>query len=164
MLLECFHHEYVLDHVHHHSSSLKHQFQHTIWRIQYLDKPMNDFPSSYCFHLFSIFLKTAAAAAKSLQLCLTLCNPIDGSPPGSLSLGFSRQEYWSGLPFLFPMHTCMLSHFSRVQFCATLWTAAHQAPLSTGFSRQEHWSGLPFPSPINGIKIDCMNTISVKVT
>ena len=40
----------------------------------------------------------AAAAAKSLQSCLTLCDPIDGSPPGSLSLGFSRQEQWSGLP------------------------------------------------------------------
>ena len=38
------------------------------------------------------------------------------------------------------------SRFSRVRLCATLWTAAHQAPLSTGFSRQEYWSGLPFPS------------------
>ena len=45
-----------------------------------------------------------AAAAKSLQLCLTLCDPIDGSPPGSPSLGFSRQEHWSGLPFPSPMH------------------------------------------------------------
>ena len=43
----------------------------------------------------------------------------------------------------------LLSHFSRVQLCATPWTAAHQAPLSLGFSRQEHWSGLPFPSPIH---------------
>ena len=41
-----------------------------------------------------------AAAAKSLQSCPTLCDPIDGSPPGSPSLGFSRQEHWSGLPFL----------------------------------------------------------------
>ena len=46
----------------------------------------------------------AVAVAKSLQLCLTLCDPIDGSPPGSPSLGFSRQEHWSGLPFPFPMH------------------------------------------------------------
>ena len=46
----------------------------------------------------------AAAAAKSLQWCPTLCDPIDGSPPGSLSLGFSRQEHWSGLPFPSPMH------------------------------------------------------------
>ena len=47
---------------------------------------------------------SAAAAAKSCQLCPTLCDPIDGSPPGSLSLGFSREEYWSGLLFPFPMH------------------------------------------------------------
>ena len=45
------------------------------------------------------------------------------------------------------MHACMLSCFSCVQLCVTLWTAAHQATPSTGFSRQEYWSGLPFPSP-----------------
>ena len=44
------------------------------------------------------------AAAKPLQSCPTLCNPIYGSPPGSPSLGFSRQEHWSGLPFPFPMY------------------------------------------------------------
>ena len=44
----------------------------------------------------------AAAAAKSLQLCPTLCDPIDGSAPGSPSLGFSRQEHWIGLPFSSP--------------------------------------------------------------
>ena len=51
------------------------------------------------------------------------------------------------MPFPSPMHACMLSHFSRVQLCATPWTAVHQASLSTGFSKQEYWSGLPFPSP-----------------
>ena len=66
-----------------------------------------------------------------------------------LSMGFSRQEHWSGLPFPSPMHACMLSCFSRVWLCATLWIAAHQAPPSIGFSRQEYWSGLPFPSPKN---------------
>ena len=45
-----------------------------------------------------------AAAAKSLQSCLTLCDSIDGSPPGSPSPGFSRQEHWSGLPFPSPKH------------------------------------------------------------
>ena len=45
-----------------------------------------------------------AAAAKSHQSCPTLCNPIDGSQPGSPSLGFSRQEHLSGLPFPSPMH------------------------------------------------------------
>ena len=49
-------------------------------------------------------ITAAAAAAKALQLCPTLCDAIDGSPPGSLSLGFSRQEHWSGSPFPSPMH------------------------------------------------------------
>ena len=46
----------------------------------------------------------AAAAAKSLQSCPTLCDPIDGSSQAPPSLGFSRQEHWSGLPFPSPMH------------------------------------------------------------
>ena len=87
------------------------------------------------------------AAAKSHQLCPTLCNSIDGSPSGSPVPGISRQEHWSGFPFPSPMHACMLSWFSCVQLCATPWAAAHQAPLFLGFSRQEHWSGLPLPSP-----------------
>ena len=48
--------------------------------------------------------KCSAAAAKLLQLCPTLCNPVDGSLQGSPSLGFSRQEHWSGVPFPSPMH------------------------------------------------------------
>ena len=48
--------------------------------------------------------KTEAAAAKSLQLCPTLCEPLDGTPPGSPSLGFSRQKHRSGLPSRSPMH------------------------------------------------------------
>ena len=55
----------------------------------------------------------AAAAAKSLQSYPTLCNPIDGSPPGSPSLGFSRQEHWSGLPFPSPMHESEKWKWSR---------------------------------------------------
>ena len=43
--------------------------------------------------------------------------------------------------------TILPSRFSRVQLCATPWTAAYQASLAMGFSRQEHWSGLPFSSP-----------------
>ena len=47
----------------------------------------------------ALLMNSAAASAKSIQLCPTMCDPIDGSPPGSPSLGFSRQEHWSGLPF-----------------------------------------------------------------
>jgi len=46
----------------------------------------------------------AAAAAKSLQSCPTLYDPTDGSHQAPLSLGFSRQEHWSGLPFPSPVH------------------------------------------------------------
>ena len=57
------------------------------------------------------------AAAKSLQSCLTLCDPIDDSPQGSPSLGFSRQEHWSGLPFPSQMHE---SESEDAQSCLTL--------------------------------------------
>ena len=69
----------------------------------------------------------------------------------SPSLGFSRQEHWSGLPFpsfsawKWKVKVKLLSH---VWLLATLWTAAYQAPLSLGFSRQEYWSGVPLPSPL----------------
>ena len=71
------------------------------------------------------------------------------APP---SLGFSRQEYWSGLPFPSPVHESekwkvKVKLLSHIQFLATPWTAAYQAPPSMGFSRQEYWSGLPLPSP-----------------
>ena len=39
------------------------------------------------------------AAAKSLQSCPALCDPVDYSPPAILSMGFSMREYWSRLPF-----------------------------------------------------------------
>ena len=58
-------------------------------------------------------LAAAAAAAKSLQSCPTLCDPIDGSQPGFPSLGFSRQEHWSGMPFPSPMHESEKWKWSR---------------------------------------------------
>ena len=68
------------------------------------------------------------------------------APP---SLGFSRQEHWSRLPFPSPVHESEKWKWSHsvVSNSVTLWTAAYQAPLSMGFSRQEYWSGLPLPSP-----------------
>ena len=79
--------------------------------------------------------------AKSLQSCPTLCDPIDGSLPGSSAHGFSRQEYWSGVPLPSPS-----SVTSGVQLFVTPQTVARQAPLSMAVSRQEYWSGLPFSS------------------
>ena len=70
---------------------------------------------------------------------------MDCSPPGCPSLGFSRQEHWSGLPFPSPVHEREKWKWSRSveSDSAAPWTAAHQAPPSMGFSRQEYWSGVP---------------------
>ena len=94
---------------------------------------------------------TAAAAAKSLQLCLTLCDPIDGSPPGSPVPGIlqARTLEWVAISFSNAWKwKVKVKSLSHVRPSATSWTAAFQAPLSMGFSRQEYWSGLPLPSPI----------------
>ena len=58
-------------------------------------------------------LSQAAAAAKSLQSCPTLCDPIDGSPPGSPVPGILQAEHWSGLPFPSPMHESEKWEWSR---------------------------------------------------
>ena len=107
----------------------------------------------------------AAAAAKSLQSRLTLCDTIDGSHQAPPSLGFSRQEYWSRLPFPSPMHESEKSKWSRSvsgRLFATPWTAAFQAPPSMGFSRQEYWSGVPLPSPGGGRERDKLE-VGIKI-
>ena len=93
----------------------------------------------------------AAAAAKSLQSCPTLCDPIDGSPPGSPIPGIlkARTLEWVAIAFSSAWKwKVKVKSLSRVWLLATPCTAAHQAPPSKGFSRQEYWSGLPLPSPI----------------
>ena len=92
----------------------------------------------------------AAAAAKSLHLCPTLCDPIDGSPPGSPVPGIlqARTLEWVAISFSNAWKwKVKVKSLSRIRLFATPWTAAHQAPLSVGFSRQEYWSGVPLPSP-----------------
>ena len=89
-------------------------------------------------------------AAKLLQSCLTLCDPIDGSPAGSSVPGIlqARILEWVAISFSNAWKwKVKLKSFSHVQLLASPWTVAHQAPLSMRFSRQEHWSGLPLPSP-----------------
>ena len=91
------------------------------------------------------------ATAKSLQSCPTLCDPIDGSPPGSpvpailqarvlewVAISFSKAWKWK----------LKVKLLSRVRLLATPWTAAYQAPPPMGFSRQEYWSRVPLPSPL----------------
>ena len=89
----------------------------------------------------------AAAAAKSLQSCPTLCDPIDGLLPGSPVPGIlqARTLEW-GCHFLLQCMKVKVKPLSRVRLLATSWTAAYQAALSMGFSRQEYWSGMPLPS------------------
>ena len=90
--------------------------------------------------------EAAAAAAKSLQSCPTLCDLIYGSPPGSPVPGIlqARKLEWVAISF---SKALKVKSLSRVQLLATSWTVAYQAPLSMGFSRQEYWSGVPLPSP-----------------
>ena len=101
-------------------------------------------------HALLDILTAAAAAAKSLQLCPTLCDPIDGSPPGSPVPGIlqARILEWVAISFSNAWKwKVKVKSLSRVQLLATPWTAAYQAPPSMGFSRQEYWSGVPLPSP-----------------
>ena len=101
----------------------------------------------WCFNRF--------AAAKSLQSCPTLCDPIDCSPPGPAIPGIlqARTLEWfaisSSNAWKWKVKVKLLS---LVWLLATPWTAAYQAPLSMGFSRQEYWSGVPLPSPLIGLE------------
>ena len=88
----------------------------------------------------------AAAAAKSRQSCLTLCDPIDGSPPGSCPWDFPGKNTGVGCHFLLQCRKGKVKSLSRVRLFVTPWTIAYQAPPSMGFPRQEYWSGLPLPS------------------
>ena len=96
-------------------------------------------------------MSSAAPATKSLQSCLTLWDPTDGSPPGSPVPGVlqARTLEWVAISFSNAWKgKVKVNSLSRVRLLATPWTAAHQAPPSMGFSRQEYWSGLPLPFPI----------------
>ena len=93
------------------------------------------------------------AAAKSLQSCLTQCDPIDGSPPGSPVPGIlqARTLEWFAISFFNAWKwKVKMKSLSRVWPSAAPWTAAYQASPSMGFSRQDYWSGVPLPSPVLG--------------
>ena len=110
-------------------------------RTKWLNKNHNDVSMQYLGHIYTA---AATAAAKSLQLCPTPCDPIDGSPPGSPVPGIlqARTLEWVAISF---SNACKwkvkVRSLSRVWLLATPWTAAYQAPPSMGFSRQEYWSG-----------------------
>ena len=92
-----------------------------------------------------------AAAAKSLQSCLNLCNPIDGRAPGSSVPGILQARILEWVAIFFSSAwkwKVKVKSLRRVQLFATPWAVAYQAPLSMGFPRQEYWSGVPLPSPM----------------
>ena len=93
-------------------------------------------------------LVITAKSAKSLQSCSTLCDPIDGSPPGSPIPGIlqARTLEWVAISFSNAWKwEVKVKSLSRIWLLATPWTAAYQVPLPMGFSRQEYWSGVPLP-------------------
>ena len=105
----------------------------------------------FLFIFCSMLYVAAAAAAKSLQLCSTLWDPIDGSPPGSPIPGIlqARTLEWVAISSSNAWQwKVTVKSLSRVRLLATPWIAAHQAPPSMGFSRQEYWSGWSLPSPM----------------
>ena len=106
-------------------------------------------PPSICM-IDSAAAAAAAAAAKSLQLCPTLCDPIDGSPTGSPVPGMlqARTLEWVAISFSNAWKWKVKGKLlSCVWLFTTPRTAAYQAPPSMGFSRQEYWSGVPLPFP-----------------
>ena len=105
---------------------------------------------SRSFHKPLILVYQRAAAAKSLQSCPTLCDPLDGRPPDFHIPGIlqARALEWVAISFSNAWKwKVKVKSLSHVQLFATPWTAAYQAPPSMGFSRQEYWSGVPLPSP-----------------
>ena len=105
---------------------------------------------------YKAYNNTAAAAAKSLQSCLTLCDPRDSSPLGSSVPGIlqARTLEWVAISFSNAWKwKVKVKSLSRSQLLVIPWTAAYQAPPSIGFSRQDYWSGVPLPSPTTTLNI-----------
>ena len=103
--------------------------------------------------------RNAAAAAKSLHSCPTLCDPIDGSPPGSPVPGIlqARTLEWVAISFSNAWKwKVKVKSLSGVWLLVTPWTAAYQAPLSMELSRQEYWSRVPLPSLMTELALSKM--------
>ena len=111
-------------------------------------------PLTYVWHswpLNNAWVMTPAAAAKSLHSSPTLCDPIDGSPPGSPIPGILQARTLEWVAISFPnawKWKVKVTSLGHVRLFVTPWTAAPQVPLPMGFSRQEYWSGVPLPSPM----------------
>ena len=123
-------------------------FSHIMWSVnKYHFISPSDVNDFYFFFLPNF--SAVAAAAKLLQSCPTLCDPIDGGLPGSPVAGIlqARTLEWVVISFSNARKwKVKVKSLSPVRLLETPWTAAHQAPLSMGFARQEYWSGVPLPS------------------
>ena len=145
---------YLFSCLHAHKQTQKHPLYVFINLYTKLHFFCGNYPSSILFfktHYTSNKEDVIYTLAKLLQSCLTLCDPIDGSPPGSPVPGIlqARTLEWVAISFSNAWKwKVKVKSLSRVWLLATPWTAAHQAPLSMGFSKQEYWSGVPLPSPI----------------
>ena len=117
-----------------------------VWFLSFV----RQWPEEGVFEVISALIGDSTAAAKSLQLCPTLCDPIDGSLQASPVPGIlqARTLEWVAISFSNAWKWKMkVKSLSRVRLFVTPWTAAYQAPPSMGLSRQEYWSGVPSPSP-----------------
>ena len=148
--------------------SLKHHywgFQGT-WALQTLPPTLSVVPER-APHTYS------AATAKSLQSCLTLCDPIDGSPWGSPIPGILQASTleWVDISFSSTWKwKVKVKSLSRVRLCATPWTVAHQAPPSMGFfqARVLGWGAIAFsmnvPFQINILDVTWSENLTVCFT
>ena len=109
--------------------------------------------------------------AKSFQSCPTLCDPIDGSPPGSpvprilqvrtlewVAISFSNAWKWKAKVKSLSHARLFMTPWTEARLFMTPWTEAYQAPPSMGFSRQEYWSGVLLPSLADYCKLHQMVT------
>ena len=149
-------------------------FWHGVWVIPHLSLPLptqvQDFTilsrlwkknlNVKCL-LFNLYIYIYFLMPLLLLLLLSrfsrvrLCDPIDGSSPGSPIPGIlqARTPEWVAISFSnVRKWKVKVKSLSRIQLLVTPWTAAYQAPLSTGFSRQKYWNGVPLPSPFNAFR------------
>ena len=111
------------------------------------------YPNSIKISYFVSFCILSLGLLLLLQSCPTLCDPVDGSPPGSAVPGIlqARTLEWVAISFSSAWKwKVRVKPLSRVPLLATSWTMAYQAPPSMGFSKQEYWSGVPLASPFPG--------------
>ena len=122
-------------------------------------------PRNWFYLMYPSNKTAAAAAAKSLQSCLTLCDPTDGSPPGSSVPGIlqARILEWAAISFSNAWKwKVKVKSLSHARLLVTPWTTAYQAPPSMQFSRQEYWSGMSLPSPTQVLSFSVKKKISIK--